>query len=183
MIYTTKQLLKKHKNNTSINRMEKSGKLFRVAQGVYSDEQINVADLESIFLVYKNAILTNESAFAFYELTDNIPEKYSIVTPLKSHRISFKGVEQSYMQDSILKIGLTKAKTEYGYINIYDKERLLVELFRLRNKFSYELYKEVVANYRKLAMENKIDFLKVFKYCDKFAYSKTIKNKIEEIIL
>ncbi len=163
--------------------MKKSGKLFKIAHGVYSDEMDNAADLESLFLVYKNAVLTNESAFAFYELTDTIPEMYTIATPLNSHKISFDYVKQSYMLFPFLKIGLIKVKTKYGYIQIYDKERLLVELFRQRNKFSYELYKEVVANYRKLAIENKIDFLKVFKYCDSFANGKVIRKNIEDVVV
>lgn len=36
-------------------------------------------------------------------------------------------------------------------INIYDKERMLIDLARNKNKIGYDLYKEITSNYRKLA--------------------------------
>ena len=36
-------------------------------------------------------------------------------------------------------------------INIYDKERMLIDLARNKNKIGYDLYKEIISNYRKLA--------------------------------
>jgi hypothetical protein len=36
-------------------------------------------------------------------------------------------------------------------IRIYDKERLLIELIRLQNRFPYDCYKEIILNYRAIA--------------------------------
>ena len=47
-------------------------------------------------------------------------------------------VNQGYMQNSLIKIGVKKVKTDFGYIKIFDLERMLIELFRLKTKFSYE---------------------------------------------
>ena len=33
-------------------------------------------------------------------------------------------------------------------IRIYDKERMLIELVRNKNKISYDMYKEIINNYR-----------------------------------
>ena len=38
-------------------------------------------------------------------------------------------------------------------IAIYDKERILVELIRNKRKFSFDLYKEIITNYRKIVHE------------------------------
>ena len=183
MIYSTKQLLRKYKNYTAISRLEKAEKIFRISQGVYSDEKSNIADIETFFLTYPNAVLSNESAFLFYELSDYLPEKYTIVTPLKAHKVMSCIVYQGYMQNSLIKIGVKKVKTDFGYIKIFDLERMLIELFRLKTKFSYEYYKEVVGNYRKLAAEGKIDFLKISRYCRQIPRGESIEKTIGEVIL
>lgn len=87
------------------------------------------------------------------------------------------------MSKNIINIGKTTIKTEYGYINIYDKERLLIELFRLKSKISYEHYKEVVRSYRKLAQRGELNYNKISDYCMKFSNSERLLEQIQEIIL
>ena len=183
MIYSTKDLLKKYKNNTAISRKLKEGTLFKVSHGIYSDDETCIADMEKIFLTYKNTTLTNESAFYFYDLSDYIPTKYNIASENKGSKIAFANVEQSYMNNNLIKVGRKKVKTDYGYIYIFDKERMLVELIRLRNKFSYEYFKEVVSNYRKLVINGEIDFIKVVSYCKVFKRGDSIRKQIEDLVL
>ena len=47
-------------------------------------------------------------------------------------------------------------------VNIYDRERLLVELIRKRNQIPFDYYKELISNYR--AYSNKLDMYKIEKY-------------------
>ena len=47
-------------------------------------------------------------------------------------------------------------------VNMYNKERLLVELIRKRNQIPFDYYKEIVANYRKIADE--LDMYKIEQY-------------------
>ena len=47
-------------------------------------------------------------------------------------------------------------------INIYDKERMLIDLARNKNKIWYDLYKEIISNYRKLV--NSSDTQKIEEY-------------------
>ena len=68
------------------------------------------------------------------------------------------------MEDKYWNIG--KAEINYNNIKIkiYDKERMLIELVRHKNKISYEMYKEIINNYRliidKLDLLNYTNFLK-----------------------
>ncbi len=71
-----------------------------------------------------------------------------------------------YYFNELLENGLSKCKIEETELFIYDKERLLIELVRYKTKLPYELYKEVINNYRKI--KNELDFMKVYKYAHVF---------------
>lgn len=152
--------MKKCKTQANFNRLIEEKKIFNVSFGLYSDDINELGDLEVVFLRYLNATLTNESAFAYYDLTEFVPEKYVISTGINDHTINFDYVKQVYMSETMSKIGREKIKTDSGYIYIYNKERMLIELFRLKTKFAPELFSEVVRSYRNLVINNDIDFLK-----------------------
>ena len=61
-------------------------------------------------------------------------------------------------------------------IVIYDKERLLVELIRNKRKFSFDLYKEIIMNYRKIVHE--LDMALVAEYTYKLPKS----NMVMEVL-
>ena len=67
-----------------------------------------------------------------------------------------------------------------GNINIYDLERLLIELIRLKEKYPSELYYEVINNFRRI--KDKIDFYKVNQYAKHFRNSEILIKKIKEAI-
>lgn len=183
MIYTTKQLYKKYGSEAKVIKLVTEGKLFKISFGLYSDIKHEIADLETIFLRYPNSTLTNESAFAFYGLTDYIPENYYLATSINAHKIESNHVKQVYMSKSILKIGRRKVKTDVGHIYVYDKERMLIELFRLKTKFAPEFIQEVVRSYRELVANNELDIYKLTTYANKITYGDSILKRIMECVL
>lgn len=183
MIYKTEELIKNHKNHHQIKKSLSNGKYYKVCHGLYSDVNPLLNELECIFANYPNAILTMESAFAFYDLTDYVPDKYHIATNQNAHKILNNKVSQLYMTNEILNIGKQVIQTQYGFINIYDKERMLIELFRLKKKLDYSIFREVVASYRKLAAESKLDNHKIINYCLLFKNGANIRKEIQEVIL
>lgn len=183
MLYTYSELKDKLGGYSQVKTALKRNEYHKISHGVYSDDNPYISELENIFMRYPNSILTMQSAFAYYELSDYIPDKYVIATAQKAHRINIDKVEQIYISKKLLDIGKIIIKSEYGYINIYDKERMLIELFRFKNKLPYSYYKEVVNSYRKLFIEEKIDNDKLGKYCSVFRNGESIKKQIQEIIL
>ena len=61
-------------------------------------------------------------------------------------------------------------------ISIYNRERLLVELIRNKRKFPFDLYKELIVNYRKLVGE--LDMGLVAEY----AYELPKTNMVMEVL-
>ena len=80
----------------------------------------HIPEIAVVSFKYPNAVVTMGSAFYLYGLTDVIPDVIDLA--------NYEGYE----------------------ISIYSKERMLVELLRYKSKLSFDYYKEVVLNYRKL---------------------------------
>ena len=183
MIRTTSELLKTHGSHYRISRLLQSGELKKVGHGLYSDGEAWAAELETICARYPHAVLTAESAFAFYDLSDYVPDCYSFVTPLNAHRILNEKVSQTYMDRDIVGIGVAEAKTEHGIVRVYDRERMLIELFRLKSKFPPDYFREVVNSYRELAKEEAIDFRLLDSYCERFKKGHLLHQRIAEVVL
>lgn len=183
MIYTCSELINKLGSFAKIKAAIKRGEYYKVSHGLYSDKTPFISELENLFARYPNAILTLQSAFAFYDLSDYIPDHYVVATSQGAHRIQNDKVEQIYITDELLNIGKTIVKTKYGVINVYDQERLLIELFRLQSKLDYPYFKEIVNSYRALYKEEKINNNKLIKYCSMFKNGKSIRKKIQEVII
>lgn len=76
------------------------------------------------------------------------------------------------MEDKYWNIGKTEINYNNIKIKIYDKERMLIELVRYKNKISYDMYKEIINNYRLII--DKLDLLKLQDYLNNF---KNLVNK------
>lgn len=179
MLYYFNELLKTGFSRNQIEKKVKNNELFKIARGIYSDEEYP-DDLSVIVKKYPNVILTLNSAFYYYELTDKIPEYYYLATDIKSYIIKASSVKQVFMKKDFLKIGLTKCTIEETQINIYDKERLLIELIRYKTKLPYELYKDVINSYRKI--KNTLDFVKLYKYASIFNSPYIIQTIEKEVM-
>lgn len=178
MVYFYKELLERGLSRYQIEKKVANKELYKIENGIYSNEEFP-SDLEIITKKYSKAILTLNSAFFYYELTDKIPDYYYLATDKKSRSIENKLIKQIFTKKELLEIGLTKIKIEDIEVNIYDRERMLIELIRYKSKLSYELYKEVLNNYRKI--KEQLNFIKLYKYAQNFNnlnIMKTIETEV-----
>lgn len=147
MIWDYQEIKEKYKNQYQINLAIESGKLFRIEKGIYSDTEF-VDELLIISKKYPNAILTMDSAFYYYGLTDLIPEKYHLLTTRHTTPIRDNRVVQLYENSDNFSLGLVIEKYKGGELRLFNRERLLVELIRAKNKLPLDYYKEIIGNYR-----------------------------------
>ena len=79
MLYRTNEILKKYKTNIELEKAIKNKKIFKIDHGIYSDKEI--VDTMILFSKkYENSIITMDTAFYFYNLTDIIPDKVYLAT-------------------------------------------------------------------------------------------------------
>lgn len=85
------------------------------------------------------------------------------------------------MDDKYFDIGASEIYYNNVKIRIYDKERLLIELVRNKNNISYDMYKEIIGNYRQIIYE--LNLLKLQTYLNKFKNSSKYLKMIQEEVL
>ncbi len=161
MVYSYKEILKKLGSRKNIEQKLKNKKLFRLKKGIYSEEDI-VDPMIIISEKYKGAIITMDSAFYYYNLTDVIPLKVYVATSRDARKINDSKVVQYYLNNNILNPGKMQINIDGNNVNIYDRERLLIELIRKRASIPFDYYKEIIRNYRQISDE--LDMYKIEQY-------------------
>lgn len=125
----------------------KEKKLFKIKEGLYSNER-NPKELEIFIKEHPDAIFTLDSAFYYFGISDVIPTRYYVATDKDSSKYSDSNIKQFFMNNGLINIG--KIEINYSGITlpIYNKERLLIELARYKNKIPFDQYKEIIKYYR-----------------------------------
>lgn len=177
MLYNHSEIKKIYKTTYQIRKAISNKEIYKIEKGIYSDNP-EVHHLAILMKKYSYAVITGEAAYYYYNLTDIIPSKICLATRDSNTRIHDKEIKQIRMKDSLYKLGSTKIIYEGVTINIYDKERLLIDLARNKNKIGYDLYKEIISNYRKIA--DKLDISKIEEYLQYFANSDKILGILQD---
>ena len=180
MVYTYRECIEKFESKYKINKMVAEGSLFKQEKGIYSDERY-VSDLAIISLRYPSAVLTMNSAFYYHNLTDTIPDKFFLATSRGKSQISDKRVVQIFENSDNLMLGAEES--EYSGVNIlmYNKERMLVELLRNKNKLPFDYYKEIIESYRKIIHD--MDIRLIQDYIEVMPKRSMIMNALELEVL
>lgn len=119
----------------------------------------NYSFLEVIAVKYPYAIFTLDCAFYYHFLTDVIPKKYHIITEKDAYKIKDSKIKQYFIAKDFLDYGKETKIIHNIKINIYSKERLLIELIRYKNKLPYDYYKEIIESYRRIIHELDIELI------------------------
>lgn len=171
MIYTHKELKNKKLDNYKIEKKIANKELYKIEKGLYSDvEKYN--QLEYIVKKYPNSIFVSESAFFYLGLSDYIPNKYFIATKHNAQKIQNEKIEQIFMANHFFEVGRMELIYNNVKINIYNKERMLIELIRNKNSLSFDYYKEIINNYREIVDE--LDMSLIADYLEYFSNGKNI---------
>lgn len=148
MLYSFSECKKRYGSPYRIDKAISSGRLFKKGVGVYSDTNAE-NELEIVQWKYSQAVLTLDSAFFYYDLTDAIPEFYYLATAHGARCIVDPRVRQTFLPAGTEGLGETTIDYCGDKIRTFDLERLLIEVVRMKAKLAPDLYKEVVLSYRK----------------------------------
>lgn len=176
MLYTRKELSKKYNSTYKINKALEDKEIFKIQNGIYSNEEY-VNPLAVITKKYPNAIFTMDSAFYYWDLTDVIPDKFHLATKRVNARYKEEDIKQYFVDEGLFDFGKTILVVENIEINIYDKERLLVELVRKKNQIPFDYYKEIICNYRKIS--NDLDSFKISNYISYYKNEETLYDRVQ----
>ncbi|MCF0215469.1 MAG: hypothetical protein HUK21_03235 [Fibrobacteraceae bacterium] len=176
MIYSYKQCKERIGSDFLMLREIECGHLYKLAAGAYSYTPDH-SELELFQFLYPNAVFTMGSAFYYHELTDVVPEKLEIASVRDSSKIKLDYVKQHFYPEKTFSIGVSQIEWQGEPLKLYDKERMLIELIRHKNKIPFDFYKEIVTSYRNVVMD--LDTQKLEDYTIHFPASKKILDTIQ----
>ena len=177
MLKTRSECLEEYGSDYSINRLVDEGKLYKVDKGMYSEEEY-VPELAILAHRYPKGIITMDTAFYLYGLTDEVPDVCTMATKREAAPIRDLRVKQVFMPKELLDVGVTTIEYEGYTLQIFDKERMLIELVRYKSKLPYSYYKEIIGYYRKLLPQ--LNSEKIRDYAEMVPKSEKVLRTLQE---
>lgn len=133
-----------------LSKWVKAGKVRRVARGVYQSPEAIPDDLEILFNLAPDAVLSHESALYLLGLSERCPARHSVTLPTGTNPPrAFAGlVKAYYVKEAWLRAGLTRARTPTGFeIPCYDAERTICDILRSRGRIDEETLNDAIRRY------------------------------------
>lgn len=158
----------------------KTGELIKVAHGIYSKDVL-VHPWHVAMRLWPSSIVTMDSAFSYWGVSDRIPNQTHLATPRTGARISNPEFKQYFMRDDLLAVGLTTIDYYGQQVRIFNLERMLIELVRNKTSLPFDYYRELIHGYRDCAAN--MDFMLVDEYANAFSNTETLMTRIQEEVL
>lgn len=176
MLMSRKDCLERYGSDYLAAKQIKAGQLFQIEKGVYSDLE-HVPEQAVIAFKYPNAVMTMMSAFYHHGLTDVIPDKFNLATDRDAAKIKDPRVHQFFMPHHFCEDGAETAVVQGYPIRVYNRERMLIELLRNKAALPFDLYKEILLNYRRLLPQ--LDMQKIQDYAMASPKSTMVMNALQ----
>jgi len=133
-------------------KLIEEGYIEKVRRGYY--QWINPEDFSEVMTItrlFPDAILCMDTALRYYGYSDRTPGEWHLAVSKDSRKsrfqIDYPFVKPYYMEPKILEQGLTIGEMDGHKIRIYDKDRLICDCLRYRNKMDKEIFNKAIQNY------------------------------------
>lgn len=180
MLYRHKDLIKIYKNDYQINKLIINNKIIKRDDGLYSDEK-NESFTDVVAIRYPNAVITGLTAYYCYKLLDYNPAMLHVSSPRNSTKIIDTNIKQHFTSENIHNLGIVSLGISSNSIKIFNKEKLLIELFRLKGKISDRDYNYVYNNFNKIKKQLNKDL--IYNYLKKYPFNGKLYKQIEDFLI
>ena len=111
----------------------------------------NLSEVVTITRLYPDGILCMDTALRHYGYSDRTPAEWHIAVSKYSNRTRFKidypFIKPYYVAPEILEIGLCEQEIDGNKVKMYDKERVICDCLRHRNKMDKEVFNKAIQGY------------------------------------
>jgi len=164
-----------------LTRAERRAKLW-LSHGIYTDGDYD--ELASVMARYPTAIVTLETALSLYGITDAfVSPPFFLSFGLGYRPVKEKDIVQIWEDDATRKLGALTMERDGIKFLCYDKERLLIELFRREKRIGLEAMKQAVFYYRAAVNDGKLNLPRIREYCQSLPKGEKYRERIRREIL
>lgn len=128
------------------------GHVEKVRRGYY--QWVNPEDFSeagTVTRLFPDAILCMDTALRYYGYSDRTPADWHLAVSKDSGKsrfnIDYPFVKPYYVEPKVLELGLTKGNMDGHEVRIYDKDRVICDCLRYRNKMDKEIFNKAIQNY------------------------------------
>ena len=128
------------------------GYVGKIRRGYYQwIDPDDFSEVRTVIHLFPDAILCMDTALRYYGYSDRTPGDWHLAVSKDSGKSRFKidypFVKPYYVEPAVLELGLTTGSMDGHAIRIYDKERLICDCLRYRNKMDKEIFNKAIQKY------------------------------------
>ncbi len=135
-----------------LQRLIQEGCVEKVRPGYYQwIDPEDFSEAGTITRLYPDGILCMDSALRYYGYSDRIPGEWHLAVSKDSGKsrfhLDYPFVKPYYVEPSLLNLGLNEGTVDGHPVKIYDKERVICDCLRYRNKMDRETFHQAIQCY------------------------------------
>nr|WP_316616967.1 type IV toxin-antitoxin system AbiEi family antitoxin domain-containing protein [uncultured Ruminococcus sp.] len=158
-----------------------AGLIEKVRTGYYQwIDPDNLSEVVTITRLFPDGILCMDTALLHYGYSDRTPAQWHIAVSKYSNRTRFRidypFIKPYYVAPEILEIGLCEQEIDGNKVKMYDKERVICDCLRYRNKMDKEVFNKAIQGY---VSDTSKRIPKLMEYAKPLRCVSLIKNIIE----
>jgi len=156
------------------------GCIEKVRTGYYQwVDHDDFSEVGTVIRLFPDAILCMDTALRYYGYSDRTPMEWHLAVSKDSGKSRFKidypFVKPYYMEPSLLQLGLTKGEMDGHEIQIYDRDRVICDCLRYRNKMDKEIFNKAIQRY---VNDSEKNIPKLLEYAEPLRVKKVAKDLI-----
>ena len=128
------------------------GYVEKIRRGYYQwIDRDDFSEVGTVIRLFPDAILCMDTALRYYGYSDRTPGDWHLAVSKDSGKSRFKidypFVRPYYVEPTVLELGLTTGNMDGHTVRIYDKDRLICDCLRYRNKMDKEIFNKAIQKY------------------------------------
>ena len=148
----TSELSKENIYYADVAYLIQAGVVDKVRHGYYQwIDPDNQSEAMTVTRLFPDGILCMDTALRHYRYSNRTPTEWHIAVSKYSNRTRFKidypFIKPYFVAPDILEIGLCVQEIDGNKVRMYDKERVICDCLRYRNKMDKEIFNKAIQAY------------------------------------
>lgn len=133
-------------------KLIEEGYIEKVRRGYYQwIDHEDFSETGTVIRLFPDAIFCMDTALRYYGYSDRTPGEWHLAVSKDSGKsrfnIDYPFVKPYYIEPTVLELGLARGNMDGYEIQIYDKDRVICDCLRYRNKMDKEIFNKAIQNY------------------------------------